>query len=298
VRGCHSGARRVVSGGKRRKEPDESLRRGRDRSDRQAARPPAGRERPRRGRHDPVVREGTRRAGGGRAPVRRPELRRVAVRARGRVGQDRGGPPRPEPAGGDAPHPGRDPVPGVHRGRGRGSGRPGAALRRLLRARDVHLRGRRALGDHPPQALPDRRAGHRSLVVRPRRRRRRGDDGGARARSARRLQRRRRRPGAGLGVAAGAGRSRRRQATAPSPDVGREACPGRARRHHDDRRPRSLQRRPSGSSAGSSGIRAGAKASGPGSQPSACPPEIGSEPRLVADATGRSLDGRSRRLSL
>ncbi len=87
----------------------------------------------------PAAHRGDRRAAGGRArggcgPVRGAELRRLALRPRGRVGEDRGGPPGRRPAAAHGTNPGGHQAPRVG---GNGSARPrgrGAPVRRVLRA--------------------------------------------------------------------------------------------------------------------------------------------------------------------
>ena len=86
-----------------------------------------------------------------------PELRRLAVRAQRRPGQDRGRPARPRAAGRRARDARRDPPP---RARGRSSrGLEGVVLRYggFYGPDDVDRHGRRALRARPQAPLPDRR---------------------------------------------------------------------------------------------------------------------------------------------
>ena len=161
-------------------------------------------------------------ARGGRAPVRRPELRPLPLRARGRPGQDRGRPARPRPAGD-------------------GAARRNAAMRHLdeavTEAGGIALRyggfyGAANDGLIEPvrkRQFPIVGDGGGVIVVHPPRRRRRGDRARARARRARHLQHRRRRARPGARVAAGARRGARRQAAAPRPALARAADRRRGR---------------------------------------------------------------------
>ena len=156
-----------------------------------------------------------------RAPCRRPELHRLAVRQGRWAREDGGRPARPRSArsgawgaGGHPPRRGachRDPGP-----RGRCP-----SLRRLLRT-GHEPDGRRSPPRGRPQAeVPRRRQGHRDLVVRPHRRCRHGDEGCDRGRRDRHLQRRRRRAGARVRVAPVPRRRDRCQAASARPRVGR-----------------------------------------------------------------------------
>ena len=104
---------------------------------------------------------------GGRRAVRRPELRRLAVRPGRRPGEDGGRPARPDPGAGHARDARGDPAP-----RAGGDGRRGhrTPLRRLLR-----LPRRRAARDRAQAAIPRGRRRRRNLVVRPPRGRGRRD---------------------------------------------------------------------------------------------------------------------------
>ena len=136
-----------------------------------------------------------RRARGGRAPVRRPELRQLPLRARGRPGQDRGRPARPDA------------------GRRRRA-RADAAMRHLdeavTDAGGIVLRyggfyGAANDGLIEPvrkRQFPIVGDGGGVVLVHPPRRRRRGDRARARARRPGDLQHRRRRPRPGARVAA------------------------------------------------------------------------------------------------
>ena len=185
-----------------------------------------------------------RRARGRRPPVRRAELRGLAVRAGGRAGEGRGRPARHRPAVGDARDARRDPP---RRASGHGAERHRghrAALRRLLRAGHVARGGRRARSRRCASAeVPDRRRRRRRLVVHPHRRRRGGDGRRDRARRARAsttsstTSRRRSRSGCpALAAAVGAPPPRHVPAW-----LGRLVA-GEAARRDDDRGPRRLER--------------------------------------------------------
>ena len=93
-------------------------------------------------------------AAGERQAADRAVLRRLAVRAHRRPGQDRGRPAGPRPAEGHPRDPRRDPQARAAHDRG---GRDRAALRRLLRPRHGHGARRRAGGDDPQAQVPARR---------------------------------------------------------------------------------------------------------------------------------------------
>ena len=197
--------------------------------------------------HQPAAHGGHRQparggAGGRRAALRGPELRRLAVRARGRPVKDEDAPLDPVAAQGCARRSPRSApggaVTGAHGHRGHR-----AALRRLLRPGHEH----RAAAATVPR--PSASASSRSS----------GDGGGvwslihiddaatATVAAIERgapgdLQRRRRRAGARPRVAARARRRRRRQAAAPPPELARPAPARPGRLRADEREPRRAQR--------------------------------------------------------
>ena len=184
---------------------------------------------------------------GRRAPVRRPELRGLAVGAHRRPGEDRGRPARSRPAGGGSHDPRGDPPPGAggHRAR---AGSRGSCF------------ATGASTDPGPRSQLDPPVGEHVEAIRKRKFPIVGDGGGVwsfvhiedaaeatvdrgRARRARHLQRRRRRPGRGPRLAARcAAATLRREAAEAGPALARPAARRRGGDGDDDRDPRRLER--------------------------------------------------------
>ena len=181
----------------------------------------------------------------GRRALRRPELRRLAVRPHRRPGQDRGRPARPDARRArcattlDAIRHLEEAVTGADWTEGvvlryGGFYGPGTSL--------GPTGGEHGRAD-PQAQVPGRRRRRRRLVVRPHRGRRRRHGRGGRARRARHLQRRRRRARAGR--ASGCRRWRARsgaQAAAARAALARPAARRRGGDGHDDRGARRVER--------------------------------------------------------